>query len=1012
MRIKLLIILFLLSTQLFSQNLVNNPGFEQNTGYPNNSNELRLAVGWSNCNTSYGPNNNYGTPDYYSLLGSGGVKLPDAGAAYINPYAGNCIMGEVLYDGQIYDYREYAQTFLTSSLVAGRTYIVFFYTSIGDSEQVSEYLSNNLGILFSVDSVKQPNQDGVIPRTPQINMSNVVSPNGWEQYSFTFKADSAYKYITIGNFYDDASTTLVDTFNTNSLYAYYFFDNFSVIPIDVSNDTTICQGRSVTLSAHYFSSYAWSTTASPTVFSTDSVITVTPSTSTNYLVSGNGITDTIKVTVMPRPDLNISSTQTICKGSAAQLNVSGANTYSWLPTNSLSCNTCNNPIAAPTINTTYTLYGASSFGCKDSANVLVKVNSPPIVTLAPSDSLVCNGLSVPLTAAGAFSYQWSPSTGLSSTTDSVVVAAPTITTTYTVYGANTAGCIDTITAIVNIIPNSIIIIVVPANSIICLGDSAFIKASGGTNYSWSPSMAINTTTGDTITANPASTATYTVIGTGLGNCADTTNAVITVIPPPVITVQPGAPAICFGHPVQLSLSGASTYYWNPSTGLNQTTGSAVSANPTVTNTYTVYGTDVYGCNDSTKVVVIVNPLPIVNVAPLDSIVCNRLSVPLSANGALTYEWSPLTGLNSSTDSSVVAAPLVTTTYTVYGTDGAGCTDTVTAIVNIIPNSIVIIVKPANSIICLGDSASLTASGGTNYSWSPSMAINTTTGDSITANPVSTATYTVIGIGVGDCSDTTSAVIMVSPPPVISVQPDSPEICNGQAIPLTAIGALKYEWSPSTGLYETSGSTVDAHPAITTTYTIYGRDSLGCNDSTKFTLDVNSAPLDSFTSSAPSVCYPLRIQFSNMTTGGISYLWNFGDSNTGAGQNPSHEFVKPGIYKVTLVATAANGCTDTVAVSDTLINYNAAVITPNAFAPASGGLNQLFKPDVLCTAAANYLFRVYDRWGELVYQSTDPTQGWSGNYNGKPEPVDVYVYYIEVTCGTCSFFKKGNVTLLR
>ncbi len=1243
MKIKSLIILTLLSTRLFSQNLVNNPGFEKNRGNPNTINELRLAIGWSNCNSSYGLTNSYGTPDYLSTLGGGLVQLPDCQDGYVYPYAGNCIMAEVTYDGEAVNYREYASTFLTSSLVVGRTYIVSFYTSIGDSFQTVEYISNNIGILFSVDSIIQPNEDGIVPRTPQINMAKVVSPNRWEQYSFAFKADSAYNYITIGNFYDDASTTLKDTFNGSNPYAYYFFDNFSVIPIDVSNDTTICMGNSITLSARGFSSYAWSTTSNPSVFSTDSVVTVIPTTSTNYIMSGNGIHDTIKVTVNPPPVLSITpSSPQICVGQSIPLSVSGASTYHWSPSTGLSKTTGSAITANPTINTTYTAYGTNSSGCNDSTKTTVVVNplpvltvspspakicfrqtsaqltvsgassytwSPsrglsattgssvianptltttytitgtnanqctstttvvvivdplPVVSVTPSSPQICYGQSVALTASGAVNYQWSPSTalssttgvsiianptstttytllgttssgcsdstaftlkvnplpvmsvtaaapqicigqsvkikssgastyiwspstGLSATTGSLVTANPTVTTTYTVTGTSSFGCIDstTTTIIVNPLPiititppdtalchgysatlkargastyqwiparglssnSDSIVVATPSinttyrvngtssfgcidstniairvvqdslkvstnNTSICQGNSVVLTASGAYSYNWSPSTGLSATTGDTVTANPTLTTSYTLIATGAIGCLDTQKIVVTVNLPPVLTITPSSPQICIGHPTALKVSGAATYTWIPSVGLTATTGSSVTANPTVTTTYTSYGIDKHGCNDSSKVVVKVNPLPIVTVAPLDSLVCNGLSVPLTATGASAYKWSPAAGLNSTTDSDVVAAPLATTTYTVYGTDILGCTDTVTTVVRIIANSLKISVYPTNSIICLGNSAFITATGAKSYTWSPAIGINTTTGDTLTANPVSTTTYTVIGTGLGDCADTTVAVIIVSPPPVITVQPDSPVICYGQAIPLTASGASTYLWSPSTGLYETTGSQVDAHSSVTTLYTVYGRDSLKCIDSTKLTLIVKSSPVSSFTTSVPSICNPLQIQFSNISTAAVSYLWNFGDGDSSTEQNPVHLFPKTSIYTITLISTSENGCMDTLITADTLSNAHSNLFVANSFTPSIPGMNQIFKPDIICTAPSNYTFKIYNRWGEMVFETNDPKQGWDGTYKGKLQPLGSYVYFLQVNCGVCNFFKKGDVTLIR
>jgi gliding motility-associated-like protein len=554
--------------------------------------------------------------------------------------------------------------------------------------------------------------------------------------------------------------------------------------------------------------------------------------------------------------------------------------------------------------------------------------------------------------------------------------------------------------------------IVPPLPAYCNGQSVGLSVSGGSTYTWSPATGLSASTGSSVIANPIITSTYTAYSLSNG-CPDSGNIVVTVNQPPVVVITPSSPQICIGHPTTLNVSGASTYFWSPSTGLNQTTGSTVSAGPSVSTTYTAYGTDIHGCNDSAKVTINVNPLPIVTVAPTDSIVCNGLSVPLTAAGALTYEWSPSAGLNETTGSFVVASPLSTTTYSVYGTSSLGCTDTVATTINIIPNSIIVSLKPNSATICLGNSVDISASGGKNYAWAPSTALSTVNDSNVIVNPVSNITYTVVGIGTGGCSDTTFIPIIVSPPPAITVQPNAPIICNGQTISLTASGgASTYEWSPSTGLDETTGAQVDAHPTVTTTYTVIGTDSLNCIDSAKLTLAVDSAAANAFTTSAPSVCNPLQLQFSNATSGGISYLWNFGDGDSSTAQNPVHNYSKTGIYKITLISTSQNGCTDTLSVSDTLLNADAGVLTPNAFTPSVTGVNQLFKPIVQCTSPASYVFRVYDRWGMMLYQTNDPTDGWNGTYNGKPEPLDVYVYYIELNCGACSFFKKGNVTLLR
>jgi uncharacterized repeat protein (TIGR03803 family) len=144
-------------------------------------------------------------------------------------------------------------------------------------------------------------------------------------------------------------------------------------------------------------------------------------------------------------------------------------------------------------------------------------------------------------------------------------------------------------------------------------------------------------------------------------------------------VAPASPAICAGDSVNLIAAGESTYTWAPSTGLNETTGDNVFANPTVTTTYTITGN---GTNTIT-VVVTVNPTPTITVSAPP--ICNGSSGTLTASGAVTYSWTPSTGLNVTTGSSVIATITAATTYIVTGTNTQGCSAADTTTVSVIPS---------------------------------------------------------------------------------------------------------------------------------------------------------------------------------------------------------------------------------------------------------------------------------------------------------------------------------------
>lgn len=257
-------------------------------------------------------------------------------------------------------------------------------------------------------------------------------------------------------------------------------------------------------------------------------------------------------------------------------------------------------------------------------------------------------------------------------------------------------------------------------------------------------------------------------------------------------------AVCAGDSALITASGATTYSWSPSTGLNSVNGASVKASPSVTTTYMVIGSNGSGCTDTAYVTVNVNPLPQVNLTQSQSI-CAGESLPLSASGASTYSWSPATGLNSTTGNNVTASPSSTITYTVTGTsNGCSSTSSVTVTVNPIP----VINTAANVNVCAGQSTVLTASGATTYSWSPATGLSSTTGNNVTATPLTGTTYTVTGT-TGNCSNSAQVTLH------IITTPTSPSAVNGSldnCLPLNTVlninniaDATSYTWSVPAGV---------------------------------------------------------------------------------------------------------------------------------------------------------------------------------------------------------------------
>jgi len=485
--------------------------------------------------------------------------------------------------------------------------------------------------------------------------------------------------------------------------------------------------------------------------------------------------------------------------------------YSWSPGGNTT--TAMSSLAAGTYTVTVTDHNS----CVKTATAMVSSNPLPTLTITPTSSSICAGGSDSIKASGANSYTWAPSTALSVTTGSGVKASPTSTITYTVTGTNSNGCINTqtVTITVNPLPT---LTVTPASASICIGTIDSLKVSGASTYTWSPSATLNVSTGTTVAANPTVTTTYTVSGTNSNGCVNTQTVTVTVNPLPTLTVSPVSPAICYGISTSLTAGGASTYTWAPGVGLNVTTGAFVTANLSVTTTYTITGTDANGCVNTQIDTVKINQLPIVSIFPDTSYITIDSSIVLNASGASNYLWSPSTGLNNTSGASVSASPTAdSTTYTIIGTNSnTGCSGTQTAVVYATP----LLIENPSDTLAAGDTALIEVSGSNTYTWAPAVGLNATTGDSVYASPSVTTSYTVTGTDASGVHH--RAVIVIHVVPILPIFWTFNTICpEGSTTLKSSSVATYYSWSPSSSLNVSTGATVVATPSVTTTYTVVG-----------------------------------------------------------------------------------------------------------------------------------------------------------------------------------------------
>ena len=735
---------------------------------------------------------------------------------------------------------------------------------------------------------------GIIPPTESQQIASVTAPG---QYSVTM--------TTFGN---QPCTFSLDTFidpNASNPLA-----SFDYTPVCVGNPV---QFTDLSLPTGQILNWAWDFDAdgNPDAMTQNPSHTF-PAAGTypvRLVVLANPCADDtiVNVEVLATPTSDFTATGPVCAGENATITYTGnapANgTYAWdFDGGTIVSGSGQGPyeIAWATAGTKNVTLTVSLGSCASPLTTqTVVVNEAPTVS-AGSDIFICDGEDATLTATGATTYDWAPATGLSATTGATVTAAPLTSTTYTITGTAN-GCTGTGTITVNVNPIPVVA-VNPTTATVCAGEITSFTASGATDYVWSPATGLSSTTGTTVDAAPNATTTYTVTGTTSGCSASATFDITVNISPNMLAMADVA--ICGGQTTTLTTGGADTYTWSPSTGLSSITGNTVDATPAATTTYTVTGTT-QGCTATESVTVTVTPYPNVLVAPPATAICVGDSKGFTASGADTYVWSPATGLDVTTGETVLASPLTTTTYQVIGSVN-GCNDTTTAVLTV--NPIPVVTVSPDVTICSGESTPLVAAGATDYTWSPSVALSAQTGATVTANPLTTTTYTVTGTSLG-CVETASVTVTVNQTPTVNVSPLTVAFCDGGTTDLTASGADSYTWSPATGLSATTGNTVAANPTNTTVYTVVG-STLGCEDDASTTVTVYPNPVVDFAADVMEGCVPLCVNFANnssIASGNMTYMWDFGNGESAAQTNALICYADTGIFTVGLTVTSNNQC---------------------------------------------------------------------------------------------------------
>ena len=629
-------------------------------------------------------------------------------------------------------------------------------------------------------------------------------------------------------------------------------------------------------------------------------------------------------------------------------------------------------------------------------------------TFFRTDTSICASLgSITLHAPPGYAgYSWS--TGSTTSSSTVSNSAPvSVGSSIGVNAYGITGCtIAKDTFNVRFMP--VPVVSLGNDTAFCLGQSITLSSPqpAGFGYSWSTGS-----TAPTIIAGGSAGATvYTLVVTDTDACTTTAMITVTVSPLPVVDLGPDT-AICSGSIPMLhsfvTYPAWATYIWN--TGA---TSSSISA--TTIGTYWLQVT-VVGCSGA-DTMEIKNLFDTLNFPQVDTALCQgqQLAIVVAGTPGMTYQWTPTAGISSSTTASTVILADTSATYTLRASIST-CPDLVRSFhLDIQPNPQVLLAGD-NRFVCHYDTlhiiSSVTPSWYSSYiyRWSPGANLD----DSTSPYPVFTAGDSeklVLTVTTPHgCKGEDSISIYVHPSGFASLD-TTIRVCphdSARLVPVSSDAGTIYRWHPGLYLNDSMAASPWVRPVTSQHYVGIALSQYNCRD-TMHAYVVVSANAEIFVGDSVTI-YPGQSYQIPTQTNCTSFAW-FPPSGLNSA-SISAPIAKPEI-STKYIVTASNewGCkiTDSVVIN---VSIETQLAAPNAFTPGNGP-NSTFKLVKLGVAQLNY-FRIYNRWGNKVYESNDIDAGWDGNYKGVPQPYDVYVYEIEaVTSAGRTFTKTGNVTLIR
>ncbi len=782
--------------------------------------------------------------------------------------------------------------------------------------------------------------------------STLLDAGGYESYQWsTGDTIRAISVNQSGTF----SVTVTDEFGCTGVSSVQTTRNPTIVP-EITGELFFCPGSTTTLDAGAYAGYLWSTG--------DTTRTITADTGGIYTVivtdefGCTGQTSEL-ATLGTAPMPQISGQLTFCTGASTTLDAGAFESFLWSTgdtTQAISVNTAG----------AYSVTVTNEQGCPGTTTVEV-IEVSGLMPEVSGQLSFCPGDSTILDAGAYADYLWS--TG--DTTRAITVVSEGL---YSVTVSDGQGCFgDTI---VQVSQSAAPMPQISGPLTFCPGSTATLDAGSFSSYLWS--------TGDTTRAITVNTeGPYTVTVTNEQGCSGEASAEVMqseLLMPQIV----GPLSFCPGDFTTLSTGTFESYLW--STG---DTTQAITASEE--GTYSVTVSDGQGCSGEAAVDVTENDAPMPQISGQLSF-CPGDSTVLSTGMFNGYLWS--TG-----DTTQTITVSEEGTYSVAVTGEQGCSGT--AAVEVTQDGALMPQISGQLSFCPGGGTTLDAGTFGGYLWS--------TGDTTRAIIVSQeGAYSVTVSDGQSCSGETAVEVMESPLPDAAIIASAQTVCAGESLELLADGAGTFEWLDTTGTLKITGpESALVSPGSTSVFFLIGSNECG-TDTAGIEITVLPAP-EVETGEAPR----LRAgeAFTLIATGADQYEWIPG-TFLDCTDCPSPVITPDSSITYLIVGISENGCRDTARLSIEVFPEDAPLIDPiNTITPNGDGVNDFFVIPELAFYPGHKL-SIFNRWGDVVFESRNYGGGWDGTYKGKPLPAGTYLYVLVVEKNGEPYAIRKTITIIR